>query len=155
MQKSSCSIIIPASSTAIFDLVHNYDQRLDWDPFLRKAILLENATHASVGVSSRCSSRWSLGGFSMETIYISFKRPNLAAVKMTRGPFFLKSFAASIRHHRLDDHHTKVTYQYSFQIMFPFDHFLFNKIIQSNFNRETSRRLSALSSYLEQPHKRN
>ena len=89
MRSGSAAIEIDASPEDVFDLIHDYSQRLQWDPFLRKAYLLDGATHADVGVCSRCVARRAAGGLAMDTEYVSFKRPDVAAVKMTNGPFFL------------------------------------------------------------------
>ena len=51
----------------------------------------------------------------MDTEYISFCRPNVAAVSMTRGPFFLRKFAASIRQKQISDNLVLVTYRYHFE----------------------------------------
>ena len=54
MRSGSTSIEIDVPPENAFDLIHDYSRRLDWDPFLRKAYLLNGASRADVGVSSRC-----------------------------------------------------------------------------------------------------
>ena len=90
MHTGSAAIDIQAAPDAVFDMIHDYDRRLDWDPFLRKAHLLNDARVADIGVESRCVARRAVGGLAMDTVYVSFTRPSVAAVKMTRGPFFLR-----------------------------------------------------------------
>ena len=34
------SILIEASPESVFDLIHDYKRRLEWDPFLKEATLL-------------------------------------------------------------------------------------------------------------------
>ena len=97
MRTLSAEIDIRARPEAVFDLIHDYARRLDWDPFLREARLLDGATSAGLGVKSLCTARGGFAGLAMETVYVSFDRPNVAAVKMTKGPAVLEAFAASIR----------------------------------------------------------
>ncbi|MFT7640788.1 MAG: hypothetical protein ACI9G1_002532, partial [Pirellulaceae bacterium] len=90
-----------ASCDTVFDLLHDYSRRLEWDPFLREPHLLDDAVladavlddavRADSGVKSRYVARWSAGGCGMDTVYVSFKRPFVAAVNMMSGPYFLKS----------------------------------------------------------------
>ena len=115
MPSASVAIDIHAAPEDVFDLIHDYPRRLDWDPFLREARLLDDAQIADVGVSSRCVARRAVGGLAMDTVYVSFTRPTVAAVTMTHGPCFLLSFAASIRQDRIDDDTVRVTYRYNFK----------------------------------------
>jgi hypothetical protein len=149
MPTGAADIEINASSEAIFDLIHDYDRRLEWDPFLREARLLEGAGIAGVGATSRCVARWPAGGMAMETVYVSFNRPTVAAVKMTRGPWFLRSFAASLRQEPCTSHRTRVTYRYRFESRFRFFSWLIDPLVGKVFHRETTRRLSALKAFLE------
>ena len=149
MRTGSAAIDIQAAPDAVFDLVHDYDRRLDWDPFLRKAHLLNDARVADIGVESRCVARRAVGGLAMDTVYVSFTRPSVAAVKMTRGPFFLRSFAASLRQESLGRETTRVTYRYNFRSRPRWLAFLVEPIVGWVFHRETSRRLIALKQFLE------
>jgi len=149
MSTATASVVIHAASEDVFDLIHNYSRRLEWDTFLREARLLSDAQAAGLGVSSRCVARWTVGGLGMDTVYITFERPAVAAVRMTRGPFFLRSFAASIRQDRLDDKRTRVTYRYNLQSQPRCLAFLMQPIVRWVFQRETQRRLEALKRFLE------
>jgi hypothetical protein len=57
MRSALVAINIHATPEDAFDLVHDYSWRLDWDPFLREAVLLHGAQFANIGVSSRCVAR--------------------------------------------------------------------------------------------------
>lgn len=149
MPTASATIDIQAPSEAVFDLIHDYSRRLEWDPFLREARLIGNAFRAGVAVEARCVARRSLGGLAMETVYVSFNRPQVAAVKMTRGPSFLASFAATLRHDQIDTQTTRVTYRYNFTTRPRCLAFLLNPITQHVFHHETCRRLAALKSFIE------
>jgi hypothetical protein len=55
----------------------------------------------------------------METEYVSFEPPSVAAVRMARGPFFIKAFAASWRFFDLDDGKTRVSFKYFLDLRRP------------------------------------
>ncbi|MDA1052917.1 MAG: SRPBCC family protein [Planctomycetota bacterium] len=149
MPSASVTIDIHVGPEVIFDLIHDYSRRLDWDPFLREARLLNGAHFADRGVSSRCVARWAVGGLAMDTVYVSFTRPRVAAVNMTNGPLFLRSFAASIRQERIDNKATRVTYRYNFESQPSWLAFVTEPIVGWVFYRETCRRLAALKRFLE------
>src|SRR5215468_7924258 len=88
------SILIAASPDELFALTQDYARRLEWDPFLKSAELLGGATAAAVGVRAYCVAHNGLG---METEYVSFNPPRACAVKMTKGPRLIESFAGSWR----------------------------------------------------------
>ena len=74
------SILIEASPESVFDVIHDYKRRLEWDPFLKEATLLDRDS-AALGATCRCVSKNSFGGMAMDAIYVSFDRPHVAAVK--------------------------------------------------------------------------
>ncbi|GAA5508901.1 SRPBCC family protein [Novipirellula caenicola] len=149
MPATSVEINIGADSAVIFDLIHDYSCRLEWDPFLREATLLNGARRADVGVVSRCVARNAVGGLAMDTEYISFLRPSVAAVSMTRAPFFLRNFAASIRQKQIESNVVRVTYRYYFEAKPRFLAFIIKPIVDFVIRRETQIRLAALKFYLE------
>ena len=149
MPSASVTIDIGVDSEAVFDLIHDYSRRLDWDPFLREARLLNGDVVADRGISSRCAARWAVGGLAMDTVYVSFTRPRIAAVNMTNGPVFLRSFAATIRQDRIDANSTRVTCRYNFEARPRWLAFIIEPIVGWVFHRETCRRLAALKRFLE------
>jgi ribosome-associated toxin RatA of RatAB toxin-antitoxin module len=128
--KFSESIIISGCPETVFDYTQDYANRLKWDTFLIEARLL-NATHAAKGVKAWCVAKNGLG---METEYVSFNRPKVTAVKMTKGPYLFKSFAASWTFKEETEDTTNVTFLYSFSLRFPFNLFRFfvRLVLQSN-----------------------
>jgi hypothetical protein len=92
------SIEVAAEPGVLFDLTQDYSHRLDWDPFLKEARLLDGAERPGVGVRAWCVARNGLG---METRYVSFNPPGACAVEMTRGPWFFRSFSGSWRFDRV------------------------------------------------------
>src|ERR1700677_626446 len=104
------SILISASPAELFALTQEYDRRLEWDPFLKSAELLNGARTADVGVRAYCVAHNGLG---METEYVSFNPPRACAVKMTSGPRLIDSFAGSWRFEEVADGRTRVSFRYN------------------------------------------
>jgi ribosome-associated toxin RatA of RatAB toxin-antitoxin module len=140
------SIVINASPAELFRLSQDYDRRLDWDPFLRSASLV-NASEAGVGVRAVCVAR---SGWAMETEYVSFNPPRATAVKMTRGPWFLSSFAGSWRFEEIEPGRSRVGFRYSLEAWPRVLSWLLNPILARSFARDTRARLRALKDAVEQ-----
>jgi hypothetical protein len=140
------SIEIAADPAPLFRLSQDYDRRLDWDPFLKSAELTDGAREAGVGVRALCVDR---NGTAMETEYISFNPPNTVAVKMTRGPWFLESFAGSWRFEAIAPARTRVSFIYSFRARPGWLAWLLRPICGHIFARDTRRRLVALKEAVE------
>jgi hypothetical protein len=68
------SVEVAAEPQALFDLTQDYSCRLDWDPFLKEAMLLGGAVRAGLGVRAWCVAR---NGIGMETRYVSFESPHV------------------------------------------------------------------------------
>src|SRR5262245_51877758 len=113
MSVITCSVVIAAPAADLFTLSQDYHRRLRWDLFLREARLLDGAQSAAVGVRAWCVAHNGLG---METTYVSFQPPTVVAVKMTRGPRIISSFAGSWRFteqpSRAGPIHTQVVFRY-------------------------------------------
>ncbi len=139
--KFSESIEIATNSALIFDYTQDYKNRLKWDTFLSEAYLLDNATQADKGVKAWCVSRNGLG---METQYVSFNRPKVTAIKMTKGPYMFKEFAASWTFKEETIGITNVTFLYSFKLRFPFN--LAGILIKWTLQRNVKQRLADLKS---------
>lgn len=138
------SIEINCTPKVAFDLTQNYDQRLSWDTFLKKAELIEGATKADKGVKAYCVAKNGLG---MVTEYITFNRPKATAIKMTEGPIMFKTFLGSWTFKEIRTNLTEVTFLYSFQLRFPFS--LLNKMIKRNLVSNVKQRLTDLKIIIE------
>jgi uncharacterized protein YndB with AHSA1/START domain len=148
MPTQEASVDVAAPPERVFDLLHDYARRLTWDPFLRRADVID-ADEAGLHVRTLCVAKWTRGGLGMETEYVSFDRPRVAAVRMTRGPWFFGSFAASIRQVPRTDGTTRVTYRYNFRVRPRWLSPALAPVMRFVFMRETRRRLAALKSALE------
>jgi len=85
----------------------------------------------------------------METVYLSYDRPRVAAVKMTRGPAVLETFAASLRQEDIGFGLTRVTYRFNFSTRPRWLRAIAGPIASVLFRREVRERLKALKAYLE------
>ena len=137
--KFSESIDIQGNPEAIFDYTQDYSNRLKWDTFLIEAYLLNNALQAGKGVKAWCVAKNGLG---METEYVSFNRPKVTAVKMTKGPYMFKEFAASWIFNPVNNEITKVTFTYSFKLRFPYN--LIPFIVKYTLRKNVKQRLADL-----------
>jgi ribosome-associated toxin RatA of RatAB toxin-antitoxin module len=136
------SIVIRGDRAALFRLSQDYDRRLSWDPFLREARLVDGAVAIAPGVRAWCVARSGLG---METEYVSVKAPDTVAVRMTRGPFFIASFAGSWRFRDVGGGRTEIAFRYHVEgrprALGP--------VLRAVFARDTKRRLEALKRAVE------
>ena len=104
------SIVVAAPRPWLFELMQDYDRRLDWDVFLSEARLVD-ATQAGKGVRAWCVDR---SGRGMETEYVSFDPPNRVAVRMTQGPWYFERFAGAWIYED-DPAGTRVIFRYHLQ----------------------------------------
>ena|SRR2546427_4943260 len=154
MAHAEVTELIPAPSSAVFDLLHDYTRRLEWDTLLRAAYLTGGATKADKGVTAVCVGRKSLGGIALATEYVTFERPTLAAVKMVNAPAFFQSWAASIRHEDISAGESRLTYKFHFTTKPRLLRFALDPIMERLFAWETRRRLQALRTFFIHNHQR-
>lgn len=137
-------IVVDKPPAYVFDYTQDYGKRLVWDTFLKKADLIDGATEPNVGVKAWCVARNGLG---METEYVTYQRPKVAAIKMTRGPYLFSSFLGSWNFKQLAGGKTEVSFLYSFSFRFPFS--LFTSAIKGNLQKNVRQRLADLKKAVE------
>ncbi|WP_276482997.1 SRPBCC family protein [Paraflavitalea pollutisoli] len=142
--KFSEKIRIDCSAVRAFDYTQDYGQRLVWDTFLKRADLIGGAQAAALGVKAYCVAKNGLG---METEYVSFSRPKVTAVKMTKGPYMFKSFLGSWNFKELGEEMTDVVFLYSYELRFPFN--LVTPFIKKKLRSDVRQRLVDLKTSLE------
>jgi hypothetical protein len=142
--------VIPAPSADVFRLLHDYGRRLEWDTLLRAAYLTEGHTQAQLGAVSVCQGKTHLGRIALKTRYVSFRPPEVAAVKMVNRPPFFEKFAATIRHGDLTGSSSFVEYHYNFVARPRWLRFLLHPLMNTLFRWETRKRLRALKHFFEQ-----
>jgi hypothetical protein len=144
-----CAVDILAPCEKVFDVVHDYGIRLRWDTLLSRADIVDGSPQAGLGVRTLCVGRRNVAGFGMETVYISFDRPRVAAVRMKRGPWFIADFAASIRHSASGADRSRVTYKFRITSRPKWLRAMLDPFLRFLFQRETQRRLTSLKRYIE------
>jgi hypothetical protein len=141
------SVEIGASPGELFALTQDYGRRLEWDPFLRSAELVGGASAAGLGGRAYCVAHSGLG---METEYVSFNPPRVTAVKMTRGPWIIASFAGSWRFEEVAPGRTRVAFRYHLRARPRWLSWLLTPILGWVFARATRKRLAALKAAVEE-----
>ncbi len=139
--------ILPADVETVFDRVHDYRHRLEWDTLLRQAYTVEDAEPGK-DVVAVCAAKWWLGGYSFRTRYVTFDRPHIAAIRLESVPPFFASWAASIRHKPLPGDHSSATYTMTFTVKPRWAARVLEPVVRAVFRRETRRRLQALANDL-------
>ena len=142
--------VIPASAVAVFDLLHDYQRRLEWDTLLQKAYLEEDFPESCKGAIAVCQGRAILGGFALRTEYVSFERGKVAAVKMLNQPPFFDTFAASIRHTDIAENQSEIVYKVNFTARPKFLRRILHPLMKAIFVWETRKRLAALKEFFRQ-----
>lgn len=138
------TIIIDDNAENVFDFTQDYSNRLKWDTFLKRADLIGGATTANKGVKAYCVAK---NGIGMVTEYVTYNRPRVTAIKMTKGPYMFKSFLGSWTFKELPDNRTEVIFLYSFSLSFPFN--LLTKFIKKNLQTNVKQRLIDLKNNIE------
>jgi ribosome-associated toxin RatA of RatAB toxin-antitoxin module len=142
------SVIIPADTAALFALSQDYESRLKWDPFLKSAMLRDNARSPAVGVRALCIA---YSGLQMETVYVSYNPPRTCAVKMTQGPRFIDSFAGTWHFETVAAGQTRVSFRYHLKARPRWLSWLLTPLLVWRFGRETRARLTALKQAAAEP----
>jgi hypothetical protein len=146
MPTTSVSQKIPCDRLGVFTLLHDYERRLEWDTLLQSAALTQGHTQAGLGATSLCVGKKWLASIGIETVYVTFREGELAAVKMINSPAFFESFAASIRHEDDPDGST-LTYRLTFRAKPVWLRWMLEPIMLVVLKIETRKRLQALAGF--------
>jgi hypothetical protein len=149
MPHGAVSELISAPADEVFRLLHDYDRRLEWDTLLAEAYLSGGFKSAEVGATSVCRGRKMLGGFAVETRYVSFRPGEVAAVKLVNHPPFFDTFAATIRHEQLTNGASSVEYIYNFTARPCWLRFVLHPLMNMMFKFATKKRLRALRRFFQ------
>jgi hypothetical protein len=141
------SVLICAMPEELFALTQDYSRRIEWDCFLKRGELLGGARQAGLGVTALCVAK---SGLAMESEYVSFNPPHVCAVKMTRGPWFIDSFAGSWRFQEEAPGQTRVYFKYTVRARPRWLAPLLSPVLAWVFARDTRKRLAALKAAVEE-----
>jgi uncharacterized protein YndB with AHSA1/START domain len=103
-------LTINAPPAVVYQASQDYSVRYQWDPFPEKIELLEGATEVGIGVKTRVISK---SGLSMVVEFVQVAPPTTAAIVMTKGPAFMRSFAGSWVFKPTDNNATRARFRYS------------------------------------------
>ncbi|HEX9810773.1 MAG TPA: SRPBCC family protein [Burkholderiales bacterium] len=139
-------ILINAPRDLVFDVSQDYAIRRQWDPFSRGTYLLDGVTAAAVGVKGFVQAR---NGFRMTFEYVSYQRPERAAIVMLYGPLFFKKFAGTWIFEEVGERSVRARFRYTFAtrpaaLRRPLD-----CLVQRLFRRAIIDRLLALKEFCE------
>lgn len=136
---------IAASAEYLFDLTQDYSLRAKWDPLTNEAFLVNSSIPAQ-GELVRCTAK---NGLKMDTVYVSFKPNEVAAVKLVKGPYIFDKFAGGWTFKEIDKDKTLVKLKYNISTKPRCLSWRLTPIIVSQFKRETRKRIVALTDYAE------
>ena len=145
------AIELPINQTALFDLTQDYKKRLEWDSYLAKAYLMNDAQHPAVGVESFCQNKT---GAIMISRYISFHRPDVAAVTMVKGSYILKRFSGAWTVKKIDDQNSLLIFTYNFELKGGLLGKLLLPLISHLFSKDMEKRLIAIKIYIDKKYKK-
>ncbi len=147
MRSGVVSERIAAAPELVFELLHDYDRRLEWDTLLCEARLTGGHPVAGKGATSLCRGKMLGGAIALETRYVTYRAGEIAAVEMINRPLFFERFAASIRHEAATGGST-ITYRYQFRARPGFLRWLLEPVMAVVLRYETAKRLKALARFM-------
>lgn len=133
-----------------YEISQDYSVRYDWDPFPERIEFLDGATEVRIGARVNVIAKSRLR---MIVEFIQISPPHLAAVKMIKGPFILKSFSGSWVFKSLPDDTTLVTFKYNLKAKKWAIPLITNKLLNWYFSSKVKARLFGLACYCEAAHK--
>lgn len=138
-------LYINARQSIVFDLSQNYEKRLSWDNYLRKAVVLNPEKPLGVGSKVYCENRLGLG---VTVEYISFKRPDVVAIKLNALSFFFTKFSGSWRFKAINENETKAIFRYHYEC----PNRLFTWVFKWMLTADLKQRLGDLKEGVEREH---
>ena len=154
MPSASVTQEMPRPAAEVYELLHDYSRRLEWDPLLREARLTRGHRRAEKGATSLCVGKPFFGLIGLETEYLTFDPGKIAAVRMINSPPFFESFAASIRHRDTPTGST-ATYKLNFTAKPRLLRWLLHPLMLIALKHETKKRLTALAGFFPTLEKTN
>lgn len=137
---------IDASPSEVYEASQDYSVRYLWDTFPEKIEILGGANQIEKGTRVLVLAK---NGLKMEVEFVQVSPPATTAIKMIKGPFFLKSFAGSWAFKSSGNGATRVKFVYSIKAKRWAIPFVTDAIASWYFNHVIRARLAGLKAYCE------
>ena len=148
MASIESSVRIKAPVDFVYRVSQDYAVRYDWDPFPENISVVAGDPNAlAAGNQVLVKSKL---GMDMLVEFVQVMPPTRAAVKMIKGPWFLKTFAGSwIFQDGESDSQTEARFRYTIIAKPKVLRFLVEPLAGLYFSRVVGRRLAGLKAYCE------
>lgn len=139
---------MPAAADIVFDAFHYHCWRQRWDSLVSQTCVVGGAPCPYVGaVTDNTGGGW-LKSLSMQTRFVSFDRPRVAAAAMIGAAFPFSRWAASMQHRPIDARHSILIYTYTFCAGPSGLQWLIEPIVKMLFDWQTQRRFRRMRAFL-------
>lgn len=140
---------MPANTAVTFDAFHYTVWRNQWDRLVGRTEVQDGAPCPFLNATTSNRGSGLLSLLSMETTFISFDRPKVAAATMNGKSFPFSRWVASMQHKALPDGHSVLIYIYSFDVWPQALSWLFQPLVANIFNYQTRRRFKNMQAFLK------
>lgn len=141
---------MPAPADVVFDAFHYHHWKQQWDSLVRGTHVQGDAPCPYVGAVSSNAGAGLFRGLTMQTEFVSYDRPHLAAAAMRGRSFPFARWAASMRHIPTGDGRSTLVYTYTLETWPPGARWLMEPVVDRVFLRATRTRFRRLTLWLAQ-----
>lgn len=139
-------VSIAAGREQVYQVSQDYAVRYEWDPFPERIEFIGEPQAVQRGARVRVLAR---SGLRMDVEFVQVDAPERAAIRMLRGPFFLRLFAGSWIFHERGTKATEAVFRYQLQIKSWALPWLLEPLASWYFRRAVAARLQGLKVYCE------
>lgn len=140
---------MPAPAAVVFDAFHYHHWKAQWDTLVADTRISNGAPCPYVGAISTNGAAGLLRPLAMQTEFVAFDRPRLAAATMRGRSFPFGKWAASMRHVPAGGNSSTLIYTYTLETHPPALRCLMEPVVDRLFLRATRRRFRRLAAWLE------
>ncbi|MFL6658965.1 MAG: hypothetical protein ACJ8GW_12885 [Massilia sp.] len=141
---------MPAPCEVVFDIFHYQIWRSRWDSLVNATHIVGGAPCPYVGAVNQVATGGMLRGLSMQTEFISYKRPRIAAARMLGRSFPFTKWAASMKHEAIDADKSLMIYTYTIETGPALLRWIMEPVVSRIFERQTRRRFACMRDFLAQ-----
>ena len=139
---------MPAPAHVVFDAFHYHQWKHQWDSLVRRTQVEGDAPCPRVGAVSSNAGAGLLRGLSMQTEFVSYDRPRLAAATMRGRSFPFARWAASMRHIPAGEGRSTLVYTYTLETAPAAARWLMEPVVDFVFLRATRKRFRRFTAWL-------